>query len=60
MMLGFWCLHMFETYLCSPLKRTVAVNIRNVLLGMTLQCTWLKEIAMFWLPDQESVSIMPA
>ena len=30
---------------CSPLKKIFAVYIRNLLLGMRLQCTWLKEIA---------------
>ena len=29
---------------CSPLKKVFAVNIRNLLLGMRLQCTWSKEI----------------
>ena len=48
--------------LCSTLKKILAVNIRNLLLGMRLQCTWSKEIATlrFWPPDQESVPIMPA
>ena len=31
--------------LCSHLKKILAVNIRNLLLGMSLQCTWSKEIA---------------
>ena len=30
---------------CSPLNKIFAVNIRNLLLGMRLQCTWSKEIA---------------
>ena len=29
----------------STLKKILAVNIRSLLLGMRLQCTWLKEIA---------------
>ena len=47
----------------STLKKILAVNIRNLLLGMRLQCTYSKEIASLkcsWLPDQESVPIMPA
>ena len=31
--------------LCCPLKKILAINIRNLLLGMRLQCTWSKEIA---------------
>ena len=31
--------------LCSPLKKVLDVNIRNLLLKMRLQCTWSKEIA---------------
>ena len=30
---------------CSPLKKILAVNIRKLLLGMSLWCTWSKEIA---------------
>ena len=30
---------------CSPLKKILAVNIRNLLLGMRLQCPWSKENA---------------
>ena len=30
---------------CSPLKKILTVNIRNLLLGMRLQYTWSKEIA---------------
>ena len=30
---------------CSHLKKILAVNIRNLLLGMRLQCTCSKEIA---------------
>ena len=30
---------------CSSLKKILTVNIRNLLLGMRLQSTWLKEIA---------------
>ena len=37
-------LALLET-VCSPLKNILAVNIRNLLLGMRLQWTWSKEIA---------------
>ena len=30
---------------CSPPKKILAVNKRNLLLGMRLQCTWSNEIA---------------
>ena len=49
---------------CSPLEKILAVNIRNLLLGMRLQCPWSKEVASLQrsghVPDQESVPIMPA
>ena len=37
---------------CSHLKKILAVYIRNLLLGMRLQCTWSKEIASLQCPDQ--------
>ena len=47
---------------CSHLKKILAVNIRNLLLGMRLQCTWSKEIASLQcsghVPDQESVYLL--
>ena len=54
------CILALLTAVCSPLKKILVVNIRNLLLGMKLQCTWSKEFAMFWPPDQESVPNMPA
>ena len=38
------CIPTLLKAVCSPLKKILAVNI-NLLLGMRLQCTWLKEIA---------------
>ena len=29
---------------CCPLKKILVVNIRNLLLGMRLQCTWLQRL----------------
>ena len=40
-----WSVVVSNITVCSPLKKILAVNIRNLLLGMRLQCTWLKGIA---------------
>ena len=42
---------------CSPLKKILAVYIRNLLLHLVERDC---KFAMFWPPDQESVPIMPA
>ena len=39
------CILALLKVVCSLLKKILAVNIRNLLLGMRLQCTWSKEIA---------------
>ena len=45
----------------SPLKKILAVNVRNLLPGMRLHLVKRDyKFAMFWPPNQESVPIMPA
>ena len=46
----------------SPLKKIVAVNVRKLLLGMSLWCNLVErncKITVFWPHDLESLPIMP-
>ena len=54
------CILLLLKGVCSPLKKTLALNIRNLLPGIRLQSKSESKFAMFWPPDQESVPIMTA